>query len=522
MIVAATTFLLIFGVMNIAYLFFHRYADRSATRLQTERLTSREEPEPSPGSKVGALLLRRERTGTAVTGYARACASRFQADERLGRLMESAGIYRSRASFIRRCAMMASGGGILFLCFAPHSLAWLALPLSVLSGGLPVLGLPDAKRGGGCRLSRPSFRKASNLFRVPCGPAMPFQYLWRCCAKNSTIPWRGRFAAYLRNRTWACRWRLPSPDSRSGFLRWMFSSSPRRYSCRAGPAPGISRRSSTKLAQLIRERYKLQGKIKAVSAHGRMTGKVLCAIPMFVGGLMFFVNRDYAEFFLRTVLGREMIAGALGLQLLGYLVIQKIVNIETDKCGSWWSASRRFFSHSELASLQAVTAVAVRMRRPSIVFGLVRDVPGSRCGRGAGFSWASRIPRSVGELVQKGRGREQLKRDFVRAGIHSPNAEAIFNGMRVIAAIGGLRALVARRDGSCATPTRLTTIMGALGRMRRRVPAARRESLKAPISAFAATESQRHCPNALDLPDDRRGGGAALGSIRRLCTSRGN
>src|ERR1700722_6234699 len=59
----------------------------------------------------------------------------------------------------------------------------------------------------------------------------------------------------------------------------------------------------------------------------------------------------------------------------------------------------------------------------------------------SGFSWIH-IPRSVGELVQAGRGREQLKQDLVRAGIRAPNAEAIFFGMRVIAALAGL-ALVA-------------------------------------------------------------------------------
>jgi tight adherence protein B len=83
-----------------------------------------------------------------------------------------------------------------------------------------------------------------------------------------------------------------------------------------------------KLAQLIRERQKLRGKIAAVSAHGRMTGKVLAAIPMFVGALMFFVNRDYAHFFLQTTLGEEMLAGAFGLQIVGYLTIQKLVTIE--------------------------------------------------------------------------------------------------------------------------------------------------------------------------------------------------
>ena len=82
------------------------------------------------------------------------------------------------------------------------------------------------------------------------------------------------------------------------------------------------------LAQLIRERYKLRGKIRAVSAHGRMTGKALSAIPVFVAVLMFFMNRDYAAFFLQTTTGHEMLAACVGLQIVGYMVIQKIVNIE--------------------------------------------------------------------------------------------------------------------------------------------------------------------------------------------------
>jgi len=83
-----------------------------------------------------------------------------------------------------------------------------------------------------------------------------------------------------------------------------------------------------KLAQLIRERYKLYGKIRSVSAHGKMTGKVLSAIPIFVGAVMFYVNADYANFFLMTDTGRQMLGMAAGMQVMGYLTIQKIVKIE--------------------------------------------------------------------------------------------------------------------------------------------------------------------------------------------------
>jgi tight adherence protein B len=83
-----------------------------------------------------------------------------------------------------------------------------------------------------------------------------------------------------------------------------------------------------KLAYLIRERFKLRGRIRAISAHGRMTGAVLSLIPVAVGGIMFYINPSYAQFFSSDSLGKMMIGGAVALQLIGYGVIKKIVSIE--------------------------------------------------------------------------------------------------------------------------------------------------------------------------------------------------
>ncbi|MBV8820857.1 MAG: type II secretion system F family protein [Acidobacteriaceae bacterium] len=83
-----------------------------------------------------------------------------------------------------------------------------------------------------------------------------------------------------------------------------------------------------KLAQIIRERFKLRGKIRAISAHGRMTGMALTLIPVGVGGLMFVVNPDYVKFFFFDEVGNYMLGAAVALQLIGYAVIQKIVKIE--------------------------------------------------------------------------------------------------------------------------------------------------------------------------------------------------
>jgi tight adherence protein B len=83
-----------------------------------------------------------------------------------------------------------------------------------------------------------------------------------------------------------------------------------------------------KLAQLIRERFKLRARIRAVSAQGLMSGRILASIPLGVCVLMFVVNPQYARFFLDDPAGHELMAAGLGLQFVGYLIIRKIVTIE--------------------------------------------------------------------------------------------------------------------------------------------------------------------------------------------------
>jgi tight adherence protein B len=83
-----------------------------------------------------------------------------------------------------------------------------------------------------------------------------------------------------------------------------------------------------KLAQIIRERFKLRARIRAVSAQGIMSGRILAAIPAAVAVLMFVVNPQYARFFIDDPMGHKLLAAALGLQFIGYLIIRKIVTFE--------------------------------------------------------------------------------------------------------------------------------------------------------------------------------------------------
>jgi len=83
-----------------------------------------------------------------------------------------------------------------------------------------------------------------------------------------------------------------------------------------------------KLAYVIRERFKLRGRIRAVSAHGRMTATALSLIPIAVAVLMFYTNPDYVKFFFTDDTGNIMLGSAVALQLIGYAVMKQIVKIE--------------------------------------------------------------------------------------------------------------------------------------------------------------------------------------------------
>jgi tight adherence protein B len=83
-----------------------------------------------------------------------------------------------------------------------------------------------------------------------------------------------------------------------------------------------------KLAYVIRERFKLRGRIRAVSAHGKMTATTLSCIPLAVAVLMFYTNPDYVKFFIEDEVGNIMLGVGIGLQVIGYLVMKRIVNIE--------------------------------------------------------------------------------------------------------------------------------------------------------------------------------------------------
>jgi tight adherence protein B len=84
----------------------------------------------------------------------------------------------------------------------------------------------------------------------------------------------------------------------------------------------------TNLSHLIRERFKIEGEVRTFSAQGRLTGYILTAVPAAMLVILSTMNWDYMSALFKEKLGHYMLAGAGFCQLLGYIIIRKIVNIK--------------------------------------------------------------------------------------------------------------------------------------------------------------------------------------------------
>src|SRR5947209_5470502 len=83
-----------------------------------------------------------------------------------------------------------------------------------------------------------------------------------------------------------------------------------------------------KIGHVIRERYKILGQVKALTAEGRLSGLVLVALPFGLFLMMLHTKPDYISLLWTDPLGVKMSIFALVLQIIGAWAIKKIVDIK--------------------------------------------------------------------------------------------------------------------------------------------------------------------------------------------------
>jgi tight adherence protein B len=82
------------------------------------------------------------------------------------------------------------------------------------------------------------------------------------------------------------------------------------------------------LASVIRARFTIRRQLRTYTAQGRISGYVLAVLPIAVGTIIFLLNPEYMKVLFNNGIGQFMLVVAVVMQIIGYLWIRKIVNIE--------------------------------------------------------------------------------------------------------------------------------------------------------------------------------------------------
>jgi tight adherence protein B len=323
MLIALFSLLISFGITTLAYHFYQQRTQSSEVTRVRRRLGVETEEEKLAEPDAPALIRTGER---AEPRWLRTLGPHLRINEKLHLLIESAGLTTTPERVQKECVIagIVAGSGILLL--GPSWMAVVALPAFVLAALLPIQRLRRSARKRLIRFES-QFPGALEFIARSMRAGHAFSVSLEMLHRECEQPLAGEFLRVFeeQNLGMPLDAALNRLASRVHLIDVQFFVSAVVLQRRTG---GNLTEILDTLAEVIRERYKLKGKVKAISAHGRMTAQALSAIPIVVGGMMFWVNAEYSKFFLYTTTGLEMLLGSLILQVIAYVVIRKIVTIE--------------------------------------------------------------------------------------------------------------------------------------------------------------------------------------------------
>jgi tight adherence protein B len=82
------------------------------------------------------------------------------------------------------------------------------------------------------------------------------------------------------------------------------------------------------LGSVIRQRFRVRRQIKVVTAHARLTGWVLVAMPLATAVAMLVIAPDHILTLVTDKVGLQMLIAAVSLWVIGFLIIRRLIDVE--------------------------------------------------------------------------------------------------------------------------------------------------------------------------------------------------
>ena len=318
-------FLLTAGTSMATMVLLSLWVTRREHTSGLRRLAGRKEPSRQPSRAAGGPALMQANADV----HGRISASllaRFKLRERAERLLETAGLKWGPVGLIHRSAAAALACSLAFLLATHNSMPLLTLLAGILGALAPVKWVQRRARVRVAQFEE-QFPECLEFISRSMRAGHAFSVALEMVHQEFSEPLAGEFRRTFeeQNLGQPLDIVLRKMANRIPLLDTQFFVSAVLLQKRTG---GNLAELLDKLADIIRQRFKLRARIRAISAQGLMSGRILASIPAAVGCLMFVVNPQYARFFVDDPAGHEMLAGSLALQLVGYMIIKRIVTFE--------------------------------------------------------------------------------------------------------------------------------------------------------------------------------------------------
>jgi tight adherence protein B len=276
----------------------------------------------TPGELTPTTILKHQVKG-ALPGLD-ALASKSNWGNWLNKLISQSGAHIGVSTVLLLTIGCGAVGGVLVSTV--FHLAWAAIPGALAGASLPVLALVRKRKK---RLGRfeEQFPEALDLLSRAIRAGHAFTIAMGMVADEAPDPIGPEFRKTFDEQNFG----IPLKDALANFGERVPLVDVRFFVT----AVLIQRETGGNLSEIldslshvVRERFKILRQVRVYTAHGRLTGYVLMALPAALTVTLSFINPDHVNLLFEEHLGNMMILAAIVLQVVGYIWISQVVKIE--------------------------------------------------------------------------------------------------------------------------------------------------------------------------------------------------
>jgi len=249
---------------------------------------------------------------------------RFYVSKKLGALLKQADVSMKVGTFVMLTIVLAALGG--FIAYFASKWEWMGLVGAIAVGSIPywvIYRKKEMRR----RMFEQQFPDALDLMTGALRSGMAFTGALQVVSEESPDPVATEFRIVFEEH----RLGLSLRESLEGMTTRIDSTELRLFVT----AVLIQKDTGGNLAEIldgtayvIRDRFRILGDVRTITAQARLSGTILTVLPMIMAAMLMVLVPDYMKVLISDPVGPYLIGVAVFLQIVGYLAMRTIIQIK--------------------------------------------------------------------------------------------------------------------------------------------------------------------------------------------------